>query len=212
MISEVVERRGVQFGGSEHSRASRAGVQRRVFGRAAAISTSFANQRRSSVIRLFPRPTGPVLFLVACFASGALDQALATRTAEECKRPSCLGILQILGVEPPAPRALPAILALVRVHIGRRVTVLHASCAHEHPFRMAFVVFYRLRRPCLRRVFRHARRTPVHVSVALLVRKLLSADATHVRTGLWLLCRAACLWDRFNGPRRDGGADALLTV
>ena len=77
MRLEVDERLGVQFGGSEHSRTSRAGVQGRVSRRAAAISTFFANQSRAFVYRIFSRSIGPVLFLVSSFASGTLEQGLA---------------------------------------------------------------------------------------------------------------------------------------
>ena len=78
MRLEVDERLGVQFGGSEHSRTSRAGVQRRISRRAAEMPTFFANQSRAFGYNILSRLTRPVLFLVPFFASGTFDQGLAT--------------------------------------------------------------------------------------------------------------------------------------
>ena len=179
MRLEVDERLGVQFGGSEHSRTSRARVQRRISRRAAEMPTLFANQSRAFGFRIVSRLSRPVLFPVLFFASGTFDQHLAASTAESCKLSSCLGIFEIFILELPAPHAIPAVLALVRVHVTRHVAVLLACCAYEHSSRKTCVVSHRHLRPCPRREFLHACRTPVDVCVALLVRKLLCADSTH---------------------------------
>ena len=117
-------------------------------------------------------------FLVSIFASGTFDQDLATRTAEECRLSSCLQIFEIVSVELLVSHAIPAIFALVCVHIICYVAVFAARCAYEHSFRTTCVVFYRMHRPCLRRELLHARTTTMHPCVALLFRDLLSADAT----------------------------------
>ena len=74
---KLTKRLGVQFGGSEHSRTSRARVQRRISRRAAEMPTLFANQSRAFGFRILSRLTRPVLFLVPFFASGTFDQHLA---------------------------------------------------------------------------------------------------------------------------------------
>ena len=78
MRLEVDERLGVQSGGSEHSRTSRAGVQRRVSRRAAELPTFFADPSKAFGFRSLSRLTRPVLFLVPFFASGTFDRGLAT--------------------------------------------------------------------------------------------------------------------------------------
>ena len=186
MVFEVHERNCVHLCGSEHFSASCAGVQLRASRRAAASSTFFANQSRAFAYCILSCSIGPIVFFVCLFASGTFDQGLALCTIEPCMWAFCFGIFNIRAVEHPASHAFAAVFAVVVVHVSRHVAVVLASYADEQSMWFMFVVFNCHFRPCIRREFLHARRTSVHVCVALFVRKFFGADVTNARTCLWL--------------------------
>ena len=136
--------------------------------------------KHSLCVSHFPCCSGPVSLFASIFASDTFYQDLATRTAEECRVPSCLQIFEIVLAELLVSHAVPTIFALVCVHITCCVAVFAASCANELSFRTPCMVFYCMHRPCLCMELLHAHVTTMHFCVALVVRHLLSADATDV--------------------------------
>ena len=203
MLFEVCERDGVQFCSSEHFRTCCACVQRRVPWCAAAFPTFFAYQSIAFVFGIFPCCSGPVSLFVSIFASDTFYQGLATRTAEECRVSSCLQIFEIVFCRTSCfPCSSHNLCTGMCSH--------HLLCSRFRCIlcKRAFVSytvygFYCMHRPCLCMELLHAHVTTMHFCVALVVRHLLSADATDACFLLWLRLCDAAFGELFNWSPRD---------